>query len=57
MMSPEVLITLIAIASGATPWAAASRALHLAGLPQRERAAAGADTQKRRGGGLRHETS
>ena len=30
---------------------------HLVGLPQRQRAAAGADAQKRRGGGLRHETS
>ena len=30
--------------------------LHLVGLPQGERAAAGADTHKRRGGGLRHET-
>ena len=29
---------------------------HLMRLPQRQRAAAGADAQKRRGGGLRHGT-
>ena len=54
MMSPEVLITRDRDGLRRDAVGGRQPRPHLVGLPQRQRAAAGADAQKRCGGGLRH---